>query len=359
MKTLTIDCRMASMSGIGVYLRNIVPLCMAMLPSVKFRLLNYNHQFTVPKNCTWESLPFNAPIYSIKEQYKIIPLLKGCDAFWTPHYPIPIMSSVPIIATIHDVAHLALYDLYKGMMKLYAKFMFHATRFKAKEIIFVSKTTQQEYLHYVGMPKGNMTVVHNGVDSCWLKFPLQERAGLPYFLAVGNIKPHKNIPMLCRAFAKIAPHCEANLVIVGESDGFRTAETSTKNLADICPGRISFTGFITQEKLISLVRNATALVFPSRYEGFGLPMLEALGAGTPVIASDIQISHEVCANSAMYFSLHDEKQLTDSLRKVLELSSQQRKTIGEKGRQHACQFTWEKAAGTTSHVLKRALKITP
>lgn len=355
MKTLAIDCRMARMSGIGVYLRNLVPLCMNMMPFARFRLIGYNDQFIVPARCEWEPASCSAPIYSISEQYKLLPLLKGCNALWTPHYPIPIMSPVPMVVTVHDVAHLALRDLYKGITHLYAKFMFQFTRFKAKEIIFVSEFTRQEFLRRVGEPKGNTTVIPNGINNCWLESPLQDRSEPPYFLAVGNIKPHKNIPFLCRAFSKIASRCCANLILVGESSGFRVSERSTDNLAEICPGRISFTGFLSQKELTALVSKAAALVFPSRYEGFGLPLLEALGAGVPVIASDTQVSREVCSDHAMYFPLNSEEKLADLLLDALAITSERRRYYGEYNRIWASCFTWEKAAELTTQILCRIL----
>lgn len=357
MKTLAVDCRMAQMSGIGVYLRNLLPLCMSAMPDVRFRLLGYGESFPVPSGCVWEPVPFDAPIYSIAEQYKSLPLSKKCDALWVPHYPVPVLSSVPVIATVHDVAHLALRDLYTGIKRLYANVMFQCLRYKATELLFVSEFTRLEFLRHVGKPRGNMTVAHNGVDASWLEPPLQEKGEPPYFLAVGNIKPHKNIRLLCRAFAKIADTCDATLLFAGESGGFRVGESSPEDLADICPGRIGFTGFVARDKLISLMGKATALVFPSRYEGFGLPLLEALGAGVPVIASDICVSREVCAHHAAYFSPDSEEVLAGLLLDALAVPAEERRRRGECGRAWASRFTWNKAAELTAPVLRRSMKI--
>ena len=356
MKTLAIDCRMAQMSGIGVYLRNLVPLCMAAMPDVHFRLLGYDDAFDIPPSCTWDAVPFAAPIYSIAEQREILPKLRGCQALWTPHYPVPVLAHVPLIVTVHDVAHLALRDLYGGAKRLYATTMFQVTRHKAAELIFVSEFTRQEFLRYVGKPRGTATVVHNGVDAHWRKTVLQDRREPPYFLAVGNIKPHKNIHFLCEAFAGISENCGANLVFIGSHDGFRVGEISTEKLMNICPGRIQFTGHISQDKLVSLMGKAAALVFPSRYEGFGLPLLEALAAGVPVIASDIHVSREVCDHFAEYVLLDNKEQLGKKLREVLTLSSEDRRIRGEQGRNWASRFTWEKAAEATVPLLRRGLQ---
>ncbi|MCL1939109.1 MAG: glycosyltransferase family 4 protein [Desulfovibrionaceae bacterium] len=359
MKTLIIDCRMARMSGIGVYLRNLVPRCMALLAGeARFRLLGYEGTFAVPEECLWEDVPFDVPIYSIAEQMRILPLLRGGSVLWTPHYPIPVLSRLPLAVTVHDVAHLALPELFTGVQKVYSRLMFQAVRLKAAELVFVSEFSRQEFLRHVGRPRGGMTVVHNGVDSAWLEHPPTAMAATtPYFLAVGNIKPHKNIRLLCRAFAQIADKCDADLVLAGEYAGFRTSETPREILADICPGRIRFTGVMEQKALISLMAGAQALIFPSRYEGFGLPPLEALAVGIPVVASDTPSVREVCATHAHYFPLSNEEQLSQKLLETLALSPEERRTAGEAGRAHAKRFSWTAAAEKTVDVLRRALRL--
>ena len=262
MKTLAIDCRMARMSGIGVYLRNVAPRCMALLAdAVRFRLLAYDGAFPIPEGLEWEATPCDASVYSIAEQYRLPPLLRGCDALWLPHYPIPVLAGIPLVVTIHDVTHLALPELFTGIQKMYARLMFQAVRHKAAELIFVSEFSRQEFLRLVGRPRGGATVTPNGVAASWLECLLADApAQPPYFLAVGNIKPHKNIRLLCHAFAGIAGQCTANLVLAGAYTGFRSAETSTEALAAICPGRIHFTGALEQTELVHLMRGATALV---------------------------------------------------------------------------------------------------
>lgn len=357
MKKLAIDCRMARMSGIGVYLRNLAPLCMELLADVAtFRLLDYDGAFSVPQGISWEAVPFDAPIYSIAEQYHMPPLLRGCNALWLPHYPVPLLARIPLVATIHDVAHLALPDLFTGIQKVYARLMFQAVRRKAAELFFVSEFSRQEFLRLVGAPRGGMTVTHNGIAQDWFNLPLAYEPAHPqYFLAIGNIKPHKNIQLLCRSFAKIAEQCNADLVLAGEYSGFRSAEASTETLAAICPDRIRFTGLVDQEALVRLMRGATALVFPSRYEGFGLPPLEALAAGVPVIASDIPPVREVCDGHVLYFSPDSEEQLAQSMLETLALSSQERRQRSEAGQAHARYFSWSRAAETTAQVLRRVL----
>ena len=359
MKTLAIDCRMARMSGIGVYLRNLAPRCMSLLADiVHFRLLGYDGAFHIPKNISWEPVVFDAPIYSITEQYRMPPVLRGCAALWLPHYPVPVLANIPLVTTIHDVAHLALTDVFTGIQKVYAHLMFQVVRRKAAELLFVSEFSRQEFLRWVGAPRGHMTVVHNGVDQNWFKFPLGHEPVHPrYFLAIGNIKPHKNIQLLCHSFAQIAEKCDVDLVLAGEYEGFRSAETSTETLAAICPGRIHFVGPVTQEELVRLMYGATTLVFPSRYEGFGLPPLEALAAGVPVVASNIAPVREVCGEHARYFSPDSGVHLAQCLLESLNITVKVRQQQGEVGRAHARWFSWDRAAEDTARVLRKGLNV--
>lgn len=357
MKTLAIDCRMARMSGIGVYLRHLAPLCMALLAdAVRFRLLGYDGAFDIPAGVSYTRAPFGAPIYSIAEQYRILPLLHGCDALWLPHYPVPVLTGVPLVVTVHDVAHLALPDIFTGVRKAYARLMFQAVRRKAAETLFVSRFSQREFLLRVGAARGGMTVAHNGVGREWFALPLGRAPARPsYFLAIGNIKPHKNIRLLCRAFSMIAGKCGASLLLAGESAGFRSREEPA-DLGIACD-RIHFTGAIRHADLLRLVRGASALVFPSRYEGFGLPPLEALAAGIPVVAADIASVREVCGAHPKYFSPDSAEQCAQCLLETLALSDEARRARGEMGREHARNFTWEKSAGITARVLGRTLGV--
>ena len=359
MKKLAIDCRMAGMSGIGAYLRNLVPRCMELLADVAaFRLLGHAGMFSIPQGISWEAVPFGSPIYSIEEQYRMPPLLRGCDALWLPHYPVPVLTNIPLVVTIHDVAHLALKDLFTGIQEVYARLMFQVVRRKAAELLFVSEFSRQEFLRLVGAPRGHMTVIHNGVDQDWFKLSLGHEPAHPrYFLAVGNIKPHKNIRLLCHSFAQVAEKCDVDLLLVGGYEGFRSAEASTETLAAICPDRIHFVGPVTQEELVRLMYGATTLVFPSRYEGFGLPPLEALAAGIPVVASDIAPVREVCGEHVRYFLPDSGEQIAQCLLESLAVTAEARQQQGEVGRAHARYFSWDRAAESTAQVLRRGLNL--
>lgn len=245
-----------------------------------------------------------------------------------------------MIVTVHDLAHLALPEINKGMLKrLYANGMFRVVCRKADQIACVSRFTIAELRKYVpSVDARKIHLVYNGVDESWYHIPLAPRLHpRPYLIFVGNIKPHKNLAFLVRAFQQVADLIPYDLVLVGKKDGFLTGDHNIGNLVKGWEQRIHFTGWVTDEQLQQYVAQSEAMVFPSLYEGFGLPPLEAMAAGRRVLVSDIPVMREVCGDAAWYFDPYDEQSLQQLLLKVGE---QQGINHDETARQHAQMFTW-------------------
>lgn len=356
---IAIDCRMIGMSGIGVYLKNIVPEVIRQAPQFRFILIGPSSGLSslyLPADADVIFRSCKAPIYSICEQILIPLVSRGADLLWIPHYNIPIFTKIPLVTTIHDVAHLVLNEVIKNAVRLYyAKYMFDAVRYKSKEIICVSRFTANEFMCRVGVPKGGLHVIYNGVDDAWLDEGKKNKKEVipPYFIAVGNLKQHKRIDMLCRVFSSIKETIPHHLILIGKHKGFITGGQSIQELIDLAPDRIVSIDSIDTPDLREMVHNATALVFPSSYEGFGLPPLEALATGVPVIAADIPPVREVCGNHAAYFKLDDERDLAEKLIDMAQKGKRYDPTILQ---DHATRFSWERAGCDTIEVLKKALK---
>lgn len=349
--TLCVDCRMADMSGIGVYIRHVVPRCAKAMPDVRFRLLGRGGlPFALPHNAEFVDAP--APVYGIREQIDLPLLARGAQGFWAPHYVVPLLSALPLVVTLHDAAHLALPAIFGRAKRAYARLFFAAIRRRARAILCDSSFTAREYRRLAGEPRGPIHVVPLGVDAFWSEEAAGERRfAFPYFLAVGNLKPHKNIAALCRAFAGIAPQCPHHLVLAGKKEGFRTG-LDGRALESLVPGRIHCTGAVDAPSLRRLVGDADCLVFPSLYEGFGLPPLEALACGTPVLASDIPPVRETCADAADYFDPHSESSLREGLLRCAALSAD--REAREARRRRAALFSWDRTAALTVSALKQA-----
>lgn len=358
MKIVSIDCRMARMSGIGVYIQNIVPLCCATLKDTHVRLLgdaDLPTTLPLPNTVSHEYVLDESPIYSIREQATIPFHAKGSHALWVPHYNIPLGCNVPMVVTVHDVAHLVLDDI-SCVKKIYAKTLFAAVRRKAQALITVSNFTKSEFLRRVGTPNGTIVPIYNGVDAAWLTGgELLQKPCKPYFAAVGNIKAHKNIERLCTAFASVADVLPHNLVLIGKKEGFKTGNTNADMLEQYAPGRIEFWGAVERERLQQCVQQATALVFPSLYEGFGLPPLEAMASGTPVLLADIPVLHEICGTAAQYVDPYSTENIAQGLLTIAHMDEADRERMISLGHQQAQKFSWQTAAEKTANVIQEVL----
>lgn len=311
MKKITVDARMINSSGIGTVIKNILKRMIVLKSDWHFFILGNPKEllsFNYLKLNNVTIIECIAPIYSIKEQIELIKNIpKDTDIMWSPHYNIPIFYKGKLLVTIHDVFHLAMPQFVNGLhKKLYAKFMFEIVKRKSSKIICVSNFSASELKKYIGVDDSKIIVVHVGVDQDFFKVSIDESVhDKPYLLYVGNVKPHKNLSNLIRAFLNIKDKINYDLIIVGKKEGFITGDCKVEELIKENENRIIFTGYVSDDKLKQYYKQAKLFIFPSLYEGFGSPPLEALSAGIPVIASDIPAVKEVCANMVNYFNPYD------------------------------------------------------
>lgn len=336
---IVIDCRFQTCSGIGRYIREIVSR-LIQDANIKFSLIvddtNIDSEFM--EKCKRTNVSFiicRAKMYSVREQLEIPWKIPSCDIFWALHYNAPVfpVRAKRKIVTIHDVAHLAIAEELRMSIikKCYAKLFMHTATHYYDVVLTVSQFTKKEILRYETDVADKIKVHTEGVD--FVKFQpvtdevllqkVREKYRFPerFFLYVGNVKPHKNLKRLIQAYALLVKHrlIVPELVIVGKSDGFITGEgalgdlISQLNLQD----HIFFTGYIDDADMPAVYRMAYAFVFPSLYEGFGLPPLEAMACGCPVIASDAASIPEICGNAARYFSPENIEEIAEALKSSL------------------------------------------
>ncbi|MEX2570288.1 MAG: glycosyltransferase family 1 protein [Gemmatimonadota bacterium] len=360
--TVAVDARMIDASGVGTYLKQLLPRLALRGPDIDFVLLARPE---LVRDRGWEKMAnvriveCDAPLYSIREQFALSAATpRGTDLFWSPHYVIPLLRRGPLLVTVHDVCHLALSRMLPGpAARLYARTMFQMVRRRADAIIMDSEFTRREFLRLVGTPRAQPEVIHIGVDASWSAAAARERPSpdRPYFIHVGNIKPHKNLRTLLEAFAQVEDELDEDLLLVGRRDGLIVGDPEATALAASMADRVRFTGVLEDEELQSLVAGATALVFPSLYEGFGLPPLEAMAAGCPTIVADAASMPEVCGDAVRYFDPHDAAALAREMRAVAsEPPSRERR---EHARRHAEGFNWDRAAERTDRVIRATLGI--
>ena len=357
---LTIDLRMIDSSGIGTYLKNLIPQIIEYLPEASFNLLGkykviekhidlkYNRNITL--------IQTGAPIYSLLEQIEIpkkIP--KNTSLFWSPHYNIPLLYKGKLLVTVHDLFHLAMRQMVPGIHKKnYAKIMFAKVSSKADAIICISEFTKRELVRFTHCQEEKIHLIYNGTNKSNNIAQECSPYPRPYLLFVGNVKPNKNLVNLIRSFEivkNIIPH---DLVIVGKKEGFITGDEYVFKKAAELGSRIRFTGYIDDATLIQYYRHATALVFPSIYEGFGLPPLEAMACDCPVIVSNKASLPEVCGDAALYC---DPFNCEDITTKILDIINDQklRETLAFNGKRRISLFKWEECAKKTLAIIETIL----
>jgi glycosyltransferase involved in cell wall biosynthesis len=362
MSSITIDVRLINNSGIGTYIKNLVPLVINHFHYLDFNLLidvrlnEYYEQFYGMSHVTL--IQCMSDLYTLVEQYEILNAIpQNTQLFWSPHYVIPCLYSGKILSTIHDTCHLALRDSFSGFHKqLYANLMFKIVSRKSAHIITVSEFSKQEIIRFTSTKSDDITVTHNGVSDEFLNFSSQQKCqyDFPYIIFIGNIKPNKNLLRLLVAFEKLLDKIPHNLLIVGKKDGFIEADPAVFEYSTRMRERVMFTGFVNDLTLKQILNNAAALVFPSLYEGFGLPPLEAMAIGCPVVVSHTASMPEICGDAALYFDPYDPDDIASQIYRIVTDTALAQSLV-QIGKNRLEFFRWETSAMQTCEVIDNLL----
>jgi glycosyltransferase involved in cell wall biosynthesis len=357
-KRLVIDARMLFFSGIGTVIQNVLKR----LPSGRwsYRILVADETGAAwVRNClpAAEIRILPVPIYTLTEQWKLPLAGSGSDLFWSPHYNFPLLFTGKVVLTVHDCFHLARPDLFPNPIKrAYARLFFIITRLRRLPIMCDSEFTATEVTRFGGIPRSRLKVILLGVDESWFDPPpsIDPPPGTPYFIFVGNIKPNKNLLRLLQAFAQVMHLFPHQLVLAGKRDGFLTGDPTVELYAKKLGARVKFTGWIEQDQLRYRIANATALVLPSLYEGFGLPALEAMACGCPVLASRTASLPEVCGDAARYFDPVSIESIGQALVEASAWPPDERNRRIAQGKERAKTFSWDKTVRQILDVFEAA-----
>jgi glycosyltransferase involved in cell wall biosynthesis len=315
---IAIDCRMSGMSGIGVYLDNIIENLIIGNNNDQFLLIGKKsrlHKYSSLNHCS--VLETNIPIFSIGEIFKF-PLkeINACDVFYSPNYNIPFGIKIPIFSTIHDVVFLDIRNLTHTLGFLARKFMLWRAIRISEEIFTVSNFSKQRIIYHFKNSK-DIVVTNNGISTELKNYTgtVKRPYEFPYVLFIGNIKKHKGLDILIEAYKQA---CQLNfkqkLVIVGNFENFRTTDKTFLQRIAQSSNQIVFTGMISNEELYQIIEHATMLIQPSRYEGFGIPPLEALYLGCPALIADIPVFKEIYDSLPVrFFNINNTEDLMNKL----------------------------------------------
>jgi len=281
---------------------------------------------------------------------------ENINVFFAPAHYAPRFCSAPLVVTIHDLSYIY-YP--KEFLKKDLYQLINWTKYsvrKAKKIIAVSQSTKNDLIKIYKIPQEKIKVIYNGFNQYQgIKASSFKEKNLnrPYILYIGTLQPRKNITGLIKAFYKFNQiYPDFNLIVAGKKGWlYKKIFEEVENLG--IEDKVFFTDYVTDHQLVYLYQNAFCLVLPSFYEGFGLPLLEAMNFNCPVLASFSSSLPEVGGDACLYFDPQNISDLTEKLIKIKN-DPQLKKELIKKGRQRIKLFSWKKCAEETLTTLQEA-----
>ena len=366
---LLFDARHIRQSGIGTYIRTQIPVLERVLNDHRFSLAILADRNAIPDVSAETRVIFSEPadarMYSMQEQraWKRALSLTRPRAFWVPHYPFPLALLSPrrrnlqFFVTVHDTLHIEdnkLSDQNRAK-NVYARTMLQLSARRARTVFTPSQVTARSMAAVA--PSAEVLVTPIPVDDVWFSEPVTALSPIqpPYLLYVGNIKRHKNLPVLLDAFAAISSSVPHTLVIAGGDESLRTLDDRVNRLMDSLGDRVQLTGRLPFDRLRALVAQADLLIMPSLYEGAGLPPLEAMASHTAVLSSNIPVLVETCGDGAEYFDPYDSGALAVLMKKYCG-DEQARAALSDRGRSHVQRRQSEISSTATAESICSALR---
>jgi len=273
---------------------------------------------------------------------------KQHSVYFSPGFNPPFIAFCPVVFTIHDLIHLEFTAEETLGKTLYYKLLVRQAARRAYKVLTVSQYSKAAICRWANIPENCVEVVYNGCSKAFVLNGCDEQLQKPYIVYVGNQKPHKNIPRLLQAFSQLQ-RTEVKLYMSGEA----TLETQIciKNL-DL-QARVQFLGRLDDEQLAVVYRGALCLALPSLYEGFGLPALEAMACGTPVLTSNTTSLPEVVGEAAILVNPLSIREIAVGLQRLIS-DEELRIDLRMKGLEQAHKFDWDITANKVRRVLEDA-----
>ena len=275
---------------------------------------------------------------------------RQADVLFSPGYVPPIWSKIPFIFTIHDLNHIDRSENSSILKRIFYERIIKPGCYRASKILTVSEFSKQRIKEWSGIEDEKIMVVGNGVDNSFTTVGNKWTPGFRYMFYVGNRKPHKNIPRMLRAFSQSGIYKKYKLVMTGIKD---TGILNLANELNISES-IIFAGKITDKDLPQYYRGADALILPSLYEGFGLPIIEAMSCGIPVITSNCASMPEVSGDAALLVNPESVGEISVGMRKIVQEEGLRTKLI-TKGLIQSNKYSWSNVASRIHSVLREVM----
>jgi glycosyltransferase involved in cell wall biosynthesis len=351
-------------TGITTYALNLIPHLRSLDPTllispIASRLISThtkNTYYSIPANLTpeqgtvghlrrllWTQLRLSQIYYQLQA-----PLL------FSPVPEAPLYTHCRYVVTVHDLIPLRFPRL--SPLTPYHRYYIPQVLSQAQHVICNSTATASDIIDFFHIPANRITPIPLAYDANHFRYLnlSQQDETRPYFIYIGRHDPHKNLHRLIAAFAKIANYRDCDLLLAGTGDRRYTPKLKAQSVELGIADRIKFLDYIPYEQLPILLNRAIALVFPSLWEGFGLPILEAMACGTPVITSNLSSLPEVTGDAALLVNPDNIEEIAAAMESMVN-NSQLRSHLSKLSIARANQFSWEKTGLDTVEVLKRFL----
>jgi glycosyltransferase involved in cell wall biosynthesis len=365
-RRIGIDARKLGDFGVGAALWNLIVHLRRLDPDSRYILL---HQTPPPADAppglewVWDG----APKYSLREQASLPwhAWRQRLDLLHCPHYVVPLARVCPLVVTIHDIIHVALGHLWPRPAREYARFMIRRAVVGARRVITDTEGSRRDLIERVGADPAKLVVIPIAAGGQYRRIAdparladLRRRYGIdrPYLLSVGNARmAHKNLVTLFRAFRLARERgLDLALVVTGglPPDALRRDWAAA---AGDALAHVRFAGYVPGADLPALYSAAEAFVWPSLYEGFGLPPLEAMACGTPVISSRASVMPEVLGDAPLYVEPLAAEDYAEAIGRVLT-DPALRADLARRGLARAARYSWEDSARRTLAVYREVLE---
>lgn len=368
---IVIDARRIRDFGIGTYTRNLVRSLARIDHFNQYNLIARPEDLDAfpPLGSNFELAAFPAPAGPLGPVASRLFLARfSAHLYHLPYNVVPSWMPGPYVVTVHDVSNL-LYGQQEGLLQSWRIYRANRGLRRAAQVVAVSAATQRDIINLLGIPQNRIRLIYSAPDPLFTgpRASAIERAHMleryqiqyPFLLYAGTIRPYKNIPRLIEAFAALRGELEQDsayhdlrLIIIGDEVS-RHPDVRRTVIRNRLENFVRFLGFVPIETLRLFYQAALAFVFPSLYEGFGLPPLEAMASGTPVITSAVSSLPEAAGDAAMLVNPENVFDIARGMREVL-FDNRLRATLIEKGLRRAATFQWDRTAEQTLEVYQRA-----
>jgi glycosyltransferase involved in cell wall biosynthesis len=307
--------------------------------------------------------PTDQRIIRILWEQSAWPLLAARDKLDLLHsmaFVTPVLGRIPTIVTVYDLSFVHFPEKFPASQRRYLRSQTARSVSSARRVITISEASRKDLHRFFAVPMDRIDVILPGVESHFRPLPdsdvaeFRQRNGLPerFVLHVGTLQPRKNIPLLLDALARLQRQ-DVDLVLAGAKGWFY--DEVFRQVEELgLVSRVHFAGYVPDEDLPFWYNSAEALVFPSLYEGFGMPIVEAMACGTPVIAAETSSIPEAGGDAALYFDPSDSGDLAQQLTAVLD-NKQMVREMRARGLAQAQRFSWQRAGIETARTYARVL----